>query len=136
MRKSLFTTLILLKFYLITFHTCPKSACGGKAYVGETSMKTRTRIQQHQKSIVDKKWDLAGISSHAKTCRVGFNWEETTLLKTEERKFDRKVREALEIQLQQTSPHSDHGLNQDDGQYVTTSFWKPMLAHIRGKTLQ
>ena len=56
--------------------------------------------------------------------------------KTEERKFDRKVREALEIQLQQTSPHSDHGLNQDDGQYVTTSFWKPMLAHIRGKTLQ
>ena len=111
--------------------------CGcGKAYVSETSMKTRTRIQQHQKSIVDKKWDLTGISSHAKSCRVGFNWEETTLLKTEERKFDRKVREALEIQLQQTSPHSDHGLNQDDGQYVTTSFWKPMLAHTRGKTLQ
>ena len=79
-------------------------------------MKTRTRIQQHQKSIVDKKWDLTGISSHAKSCRVGFNWEETTLLKTEERKFDRKVREALEIQLQQTSPHSDHGLNQQHQQ--------------------
>ena len=32
------------------------TACGcGKAYVGETLMKTRTRIQQHQKSIVDKK---------------------------------------------------------------------------------
>ena len=57
-----------------------------------------------------------------KNCRVGVNWEETTFLKTEERKFDRKVREGLEIQLQQTSPHSDHGLNQDDGQYVTTSF--------------
>ena len=36
-----------------------------------------------------------------------------------------------EIQLQRTSPHSKHGLNQDDGQYVTT---KPMetnaLAHL------
>ena len=113
------------------------TACGcGKEYVGKTSMKTRTRIKQHQKSIVDKKWELTGISSHAKTCRVGFNWEETTFLKTEERKFDRKVREALEIQVQQNSPHSDHGLNEDDGQYVTTSFWKPMLAHMRKKTLQ
>ena len=53
-----------------------------------------------------------------------------TLLKTEERKFDRKVRETLEIQLQQTSPHNDHVLNQDDDQYVMTSFWKPMFAHI------
>ena len=56
---------------------------------------------------------------------------QTELLKTEERKFERKVREALEIQIQQTSPHSDQGLNQDDGQNVTTNFWKPMLAHIR-----
>ena len=48
---------------------------------------TTTSIQQHQKSIVDKKWDLTGISFHVKTCRFGFNWEETTLLKTEEKKI-------------------------------------------------
>ena len=42
----------------------------------------------------------------------------------EERKFHRKVPEALEIQLQNTSPHSKNGLNQDDGHYVTTRFWK------------
>ena len=106
----------------------------GKKYVGETSMKTATRIQQHKKSIVDKKWDLTGVSDHAKN--VGFDWKVTIILKTEEKRFERKVREALEIQLQQTSPHSDHGLNQDDGQYVTTSFWKPMFTHIREKTLQ
>ena len=45
------------------------------------------------------------------------------------------VREALEIQFRQTSPRSEHGLNQDDGQYVTTSFWKPMFSYLREKSL-
>ena len=112
------------------------TSCGcGKKYVGETSLKVSTRIKQHQKTIIDEKWDTTGVSDHASTCKIGFNWTETKLLKTEERKFERKVREALEIQLQQTSPHSDQGLNQDDSQYVTTNFWKPMLAHIRSKSL-
>ena len=69
-----------------------------------------TRIIQHQKFITDEKWDTRGVSD-------AFCWTETKLLKTEEGKFERKVREALEIQLQQTSPHSDQGLNQE---YVTT----------------
>ena len=56
---------------------------------------------------------------------MGFDWEGKIVFKTKERRFERKVREAFEIQLQQKSPHSDHGLDQDDGQYVTTNFWKP-----------
>ena len=98
-------------------------------------MKVSTRMAQHQKSISDEKWDTTGVSDHARYCKVGFDWTETKLLKTENKRFERKVREALEIQLQQTSPHTDQGLNQDDGQYVTTNFWKPMLAHIRSKSL-
>ena len=113
------------------------TSCGcGKKYVGETSLKTATRIEQHKKSITDEKWNLTGISDHARNCKVGFEWKDTTILKIEEKIFDRKVRVALDIQLQQTSPHSDHGLNQDDGQYVSTSFWKPMLAYIREKMLR
>ena len=96
--------------------------------------------QQHEsnntKSQSLKKWDLRGVSDHARTCKVGFDWEETIVLQTEEKRFERKVREALEIQLQQTSPRRDHGLNQDDGLYVTISFWKPMFTHIREKTLK
>ena len=81
------------------------TSCGcGKKYVGETSLKTSTRIEQHKKSINDEKWDLTGISDHAKNCKVGLEWKDTTILKIEGKKFDRKVREALEIQLQQTSP--------------------------------
>ena len=106
-----------------------------KSYVGETKLKVSTRIQQHKKSIRDEKWDSSGVSFHARTCKEGFDWEKTSTLKIEERKFDRKVREALEIQLRETSPHNEHGLNQDDGQYVTTTFWKPMLSYLRENSL-
>ena len=78
---------------------------------------------------------LALQINHARTCKQGFEWDEASLLSIEEKKFDRKVREALEIQFRQTAPHTEHGLNLDDGQYVTSRFWKPMLSHIREKTL-
>ena len=107
----------------------------GKKYVGETSMKVATRMQQHRKSIKDKKWDLSGISNHAKNCKQGFDWTSAKTIKIEEKKFDRKVREALEIQFRETSPRSEHGLNQDDGQYVTTQFWKPIFSYLREKSL-
>uniref|UniRef100_A0A7M5XI54 GIY-YIG domain-containing protein n=1 Tax=Clytia hemisphaerica TaxID=252671 RepID=A0A7M5XI54_9CNID len=104
-----------------------------KRYVGETKLKVSTRIQQHEKTIRDEKWDISGVSFHAKTCKEEFDWVST--LKIEDRKFDRKVREALEIQFRATSPRNEHGLNQDDGQYVTTAFWKPMLSYLRENSL-
>ena len=45
-----------------------------------------------------------------------FDWENVKTLKIDERGLERKVRKALEIQLKVTSPHSENGLNQDDGQ--------------------
>ena len=90
-----------------------------KRYVGETKLKVSTRVKQHEKSVKDKKW---GVSFHAKTCKEGFDWDNVKTIKIEDRKFDRKVREALEIQFHETSPRSEHGFNQDDGQYMTTTF--------------
>ena len=78
----------------------------GKKYVGETSLKVSTRMEQHKKTIRDEKWDLTGISSHSQICKAGFDWENVKTLKVDERRFERKVREALEIQLQATSPHN------------------------------
>jgi len=107
----------------------------GKQYVGETKLKTYNRLEQHKDYITKKTWDSSGISSHAKDCKIGFDWENASILKIENKRFDRKVREALEIQFQNTSPRSENGLNQDDGQYVTTNFWKPMFVHLREKSL-
>ena len=106
-----------------------------KRYVGETKLKVSTRIQQHEKTIRDEKWDSSGVSFHAKTCKEGFDWDNVSTLKIEDRRFDRKVREALEIQFRETSPRNELGLNQDDGQYVTTTFWKPMLSYLRENSL-
>ena len=108
----------------------------GKKYVGETKLKTHNRIDQHKDYIKKKNWDSSGISNHAKDCNVGFDWDNSTMLKVESKRFDRKVREALEIQFQDTSPRSENGLNQDDGQYVTTNFWKPMLGHLWKNSLK
>ena len=107
----------------------------GKKYVGETKLKVQFRICHYQKTVIEEKWEASGIPFHTETCISGFKWEDTRILKTEERRFDRKVREALEIQLQDTAPRSEYGLNQDDGQYVTTKFWKPMFSYLRYKSL-
>ena len=107
----------------------------GKRYVGETKLKVQSRISQHQKTVTDEKWEASGIPLHAKNYKAGFKWEDTRILKTEERRFDCKLREALEIQLQDTAPRSEHSLNQGDGQYVTTKFWKPMFSYLWHKSL-
>ena len=43
-----------------------------------------------------------------------------------------------QIKLAKTRKNYTHGLNQDDGQYVRreTNFWKPMLSHLREKSLR
>ena len=107
----------------------------GKRYYIETKLKVFTRLQQHKDSIEHEKWDASGISYHAQFCDCGYDWENSKVLKIESKKFDRKVREALEIQFQETSPRSESGLNQDDGQYVTTKFWRPMFAYLQSKSL-
>ena len=51
------------------------------------------------------------------------------MLKTENRHFERSVRESLEIQRHRSAPKFG-GMNQDDGQYVKTSFWMPFMDTI------
>ena len=53
-----------------------------------------------------------------------FNKAET--IKTENRHFERSVREALEIQRHRSAPRYG-GINLDDGQYLKTTFWMPYM---------
>ncbi|XP_057296292.1 uncharacterized protein LOC130625256 [Hydractinia symbiolongicarpus] len=108
----------------------------GKKYVGETKLRIATRFEQHKDTIIKEKWSASVVSFHSSSCNAGYDWDNAKMLKQEFNKFDRKVREALEIQFQGTSPRSEHGLNLDGGQYVTTKFWKPMFAYLKRKSLQ
>ena len=51
------------------------------------------------------------------------------MLKAESRPFERSVREALEIQRRRSAPKFG-GMNQDEGQYLKTSFWMPFMDTI------
>ena len=55
-------------------------------------------------------------------------------IKVEHKIFDRKVREALEIQHQECGP-SKGGTNLDNGQYVTTKFWTTFFKYLRNQRI-
>ena len=81
-----------------------------------------------------KKHGQSAIASHALLNNCVPDWDETVTLKVEPKRFERKFREALEIQRWQCGP-ANGGLNLDDGQYVTTAFWTPMFQYLRENRL-
>ena len=48
----------------------------------------------------------------------------------ERNRFDRKVREALEIQRYKYGPNNG-GMNKDSGDYVETKVWTPYLSYLK-----
>jgi len=93
-------------------------------------MKVCTRGEQHHKNVIKDKVDDSGIVIHSRKCSEEIHWENIKTLKVENNRFDRKVREALEIQYQESGPGKD-GMNLDDGQYVKTKFWLPYFKFLR-----
>ena len=99
-------------------------------YTGETKLKICTRGQQHEKNVRQNLKDDSGIVLHSRKCDKGIDWENMKTLKIENNRFDRKVREALEIQYHESGPKKG-GMNLDDGQYVKTKFWTPFFRFLR-----
>ena len=99
-------------------------------YIGETKMQIQTRVKQHEESVRKGRWDKSAISLHKMNCDGNIDWDEIETVKVERKTFDRKVREALEIQYNMCGPEKG-GMNMDDGKYVTTKFWTPFFAYNR-----
>ena len=105
-------------------------SCGIQPYRGETKKRICTRTNEHQSYIAKQEWDKSGVAGHSKNCSGNILFEEAETIKTVFNKFDRKVRETLEIQKFDCH-YKDGGMNPDKGQYVTTKFWIPLLKHLR-----
>ena len=106
--------------------------CGCKKvppYIGQTKARICTRIGQHKGYVENGQWTRSGIAFHAQTCEEGPLFDEATTIKQVSNRFDRCVREALEIQKNGSMPRLG-GINKDDGQYVTTLFWMPFMNHL------
>ena len=96
-------------------------------YIGETKLQIRTRKEVHKGYVAREKWEESGAASHSRLCKE-VEWEKIETLKVERHRFDRKVREALEIQLHKSGPENG-GMNKDWGDYVKTKFWLPYLSY-------
>ena len=96
-------------------------------YIGETKLQIRTRGGKHEEYVRKEQWDQSGAALHQRDCKSGF--ADITTIKVESRKFDREVRENLEIQKHGSGP-KEGGINQDDGKHVKTSFWIPMMRYL------
>ena len=81
-------------------------------------------------SYVEKgQYAKSGIAQHSQNCDK-IKFEDTETVAVIYNKFDREVREAIEIQK-----HDCHvkngGMNPDKGKYVHTTFWIPMLKYLK-----
>ena len=106
-----------------------RCACGIAPYIGKTKLRIKTRIKQHEEYVNKEQWSKSGSAQHAQNCPMGPQFEEAETVTTESRNFERSVREALEIQRHRSAPRFD-GMNQDDGQYVKSTFWMPFMDFI------
>ena len=104
--------------------------CGNvPPYIGQTKLKISSRINQHKDYVQKERWDMCGIAKHAQLCPVGSRFDKTKTIKIVQNKFDRSVREALEIQ-KHSSGQKYGGINLDDGQYLKTTFWVPFMHQL------
>ena len=99
-------------------------------YIGETKVKINTRAEQHKGYIEKGQWTKSGCAAHARICEGPIKFDEIETTKVVSNRFDRKVREALEIQLNECGPKQG-GMNLDDGDYVKTKFWIPFFDKLR-----
>ena len=105
-------------------------SCDIPDYRGETKKKVSSRAKEHEDNVRKREWDKSAVALHTKNCCGSIKFDETETVAVIFNKFDRKVRETLEIQKHDCH-YANGGMNPDKGQYVTTTFWIPFLKHLR-----
>ena len=105
-------------------------SCGVPAYRGETKKRVNTRLKEHETNVEKGESEKSGVAFHSKHCPGEIDFENAGTVAVVYNKFNRKVREALEIQKNDCHV-SAGGINPDKGQYVTTTFWIPLLKYLK-----
>ena len=105
-------------------------SCDIPDYRGETKKKVSSRAKEHEVNVRKREWEKSAVALHSQNCSGSIKFDETETVAVIFNKFDRKVRETLEIQKYDCH-YANGGMNPDKGQYVTTTFWIPFLKHLR-----
>ena len=88
-----------------------------------------TRTIEHQQDSKKGKWESSVATEHCLECHSQFNWLHPKALSREARYKSRKIRESLEI-IRSKYNGSKLNINRDDGNFVKTSTWSPLLRNI------
>ena len=110
-------------------YTC---TCSEKAvYIGQTNRSCETRWKEHEQAVNRGDWRYSGISQHLRHCPKSFSQENFEVIHMVQDKnknrlgYNLRMREAFEIRRQETGPGK--GLNDDNGAYLKTDIWDPVL---------
>ena len=113
-------------------YTCP---CSEKAtYIGQTARAYNLRWDEHRKAVQNEQWQHSGISQHHQQCTNPVtieNFEPVHNMQDKRKRklaYDLRIREALEIRWHDCGPGK--GLNEDNGAYVKTDIWDPVLRSL------
>ena len=98
-------------------------------YIGETKKKVMTRTIELQQDSIKGKWESSGVTEHCLKCHGQFNWLHPKTLSREARYKSRNIRESLEIKRSKCVS-SKVNINSDDGNFVKTNAWTPLLRNI------
>ncbi|XP_071498190.1 uncharacterized protein [Diadema antillarum] len=91
----------------------------GKVYIGETGRSFTTRLKEPQAHGRRDERDKSAIIHHAHTCEHRILWDESRLITQVPNWYQRRVREALEIEVPNTVPR-------DNGLYLS-NIWVTLL---------
>ena len=105
-------------------------SCGIPPYRGQTKKRIVTRFGEHSTNVEREEVDKSGVALHSKNCSGEIKFDEASTVAVIHNEFQRKVRETLEIQKHDCH-HSLGGMNPDKGQYVTTTFWVPLMKFLK-----
>ena len=105
-------------------------SCNTPAYRGETKKRISTRLGEHKTYIEKEEWKKFGVALHSRQCSGKIEFEKARTVAVIDNKFERKIRETLEIQKHGCFK-DDGGMNPDKGKYVTTKFWYPLLKYLK-----
>ena len=85
---------------------------------------------EHETYIAKEEWKKSGVALHSRLCSGNIEFEKAKTVAVISNKFERKIRETLEIQKHDCFK-DDGGMNPDKGKYVTTKFWYPLLKYLK-----
>ena len=105
-------------------------SCRIPPYRGETKKRISTRLGEHETYIAKEEWKKSGVALHSRLCSGNIEFEKAKTVAVISNKFERKIRETLEIQKHDCFK-DDGGMNPDKGKYVTTKFWYPLLKYLK-----